>query len=57
MHIQALISPALVALHNFIQQYNPEDIQPYDGKLIDEESSPKSARELETGPVTLVETL
>jgi hypothetical protein len=26
MNIQALIPPALAALHNFIQQYDPQDI-------------------------------
>jgi hypothetical protein len=57
MHIQALIPPALAALHNFIRQYDPEDIQLYDGELIDEVSPPESAGELGTGPVTPVETL
>jgi hypothetical protein len=30
MSVQALIPPALAALHNFIQQYNPEEIRIYD---------------------------
>jgi hypothetical protein len=30
MDIQALIPPALAALHNFIRQYDPEDIQTSD---------------------------
>ena len=30
MSIQALILPALAALHNFIQQHNPDEIQMYD---------------------------
>jgi hypothetical protein len=57
MHIQALILPVLVALHNFIWQYDSKDIQPYDGKLIDEESPPESTEELGTGLVTPVEML
>lgn len=30
MSIQALIPPALAALHNFIQEYDPDEIQAYD---------------------------
>lgn len=30
MSIQALIPPALAALHNFIRQYDPDEIQMYD---------------------------
>jgi hypothetical protein len=30
MEIQALIPPGLAALHNFIQQYDPEEIHEYD---------------------------
>ncbi len=30
MSIQTLILPALAALHNFIQQHNPDEIQMYD---------------------------
>ena len=30
MDIQALIPPALTALHNFIRQYDPEDIETSD---------------------------
>jgi hypothetical protein len=35
MSTQVLISPALVALHNFIQQYDPQEIHDYDGQLLD----------------------
>jgi hypothetical protein len=30
MSIQALIPPALAALHNFIREYDPDEIQTYD---------------------------
>ena len=30
MNIQALVPPALAALHNFLQEYNPEEIHGYD---------------------------
>ncbi len=54
MSVQALIPPVLAALHNFIQQYNPEEIHMYDDdELIDFEMDPcRSTRVLGTGPVT-----
>jgi len=54
MSVQALIPPVLAALHNFIQQYNPEEIQMYDDdELIDFEMDPcRPTRVLGTGPVT-----
>jgi len=38
MDIQALIPPALAALHNFIRQYDPEDIQTSDDDDNDDDS-------------------
>ena len=59
MDIQAQIPSALAALHNFIRDYDPEEIHMYDE---DEESDdsfefptnlqPESAGELGTGPAT-----
>ena len=55
MQIQALIPPALAALHNFIQQYDPEEIHMYDDNdkinfLIS--PRPRSVRELRMDAVT-----
>ena len=36
MNIQALIPPVLTALHNFIWEYNPEEIHGYDDLTIDD---------------------
>ncbi len=54
MSVQALIPPALAALHNFIQQYNPKEIHTYnDDELIDFEMDPHwSTGVLGTGPAT-----
>jgi hypothetical protein len=55
MQIQALIPPALAVLHNFIWQYNPEEIHMYDN---DDEINfligprPGSVRELRMDAVT-----
>ena len=59
MSVQALIPPVLAALHNFIQQYNPEEIHMYDDdELIDFEMDPcRSTRVLGTGPAIPDETL
>ena len=35
MDTQALIPPALVVIHNFIWQYNPQEIRMYDDQLVD----------------------
>jgi DDE superfamily endonuclease len=57
MAIQALIPPALAALHNFIRQYDPEDIHMYDddvfGPPVDHQ---ESAGVLGTGPAIASET-
>ena len=58
MQIQALIPPALTALHNFIWQYNPEEIHMYDDN--DEINSlisprPGSVEELRMDAVTSCE--
>ena len=37
MSIQVMIPPALAALHNFIQQYDPEEIHEYDDEAADPE--------------------
>ena len=58
MGVQAQIPPALAALHNFIWQYNPQEIQMYDDELRDESLElqmalhPESAEELRTVSVT-----
>ena len=58
MQIQALIPPALAVLHNFIQQYNPEEIHMYDDDDDDDEINflisprPRSVRELRMDAVT-----
>jgi hypothetical protein len=61
MGIQALISPALAVLHNFIQHFDPEDIHMYDDDQLDDLDlgfAPKSAGtgELRTGVVMPCET-
>ncbi len=35
MDTQALIPPALMVIHNFIWQYNPQEICMYDDQLVD----------------------
>jgi DDE superfamily endonuclease len=61
MTIQALIPPALAALHNFIWQYDPEEIHTYDNdKLVDPQMDvhdQEFAGELGTGLVLLAEML
>ena len=53
MTIQALIPPALAALHNFIRQYDPEEIRAYDNEVFDPQIGyQESAGELGTGLVT-----
>jgi hypothetical protein len=51
MNIEALISPVLAALHNFIQQYDPEEIHMYDNQPFGFRIGlhPKSTGELGTG--------
>ena len=39
MDIQALIPPALAVLHNFIQQYDPEDIEMSDDNDNDDDNN------------------
>ena len=66
MDIQALIPPALTALHNFIQQYDPEDIETSDDNDNDDNNNNKlpdfqsplsdTVGELGMGAVTLHET-
>jgi len=49
MTIQALIPPALAALHNFIWQYDPEEIRVYDNEVFDPQMDyQESAGELVT---------
>lgn len=62
MDIQALIPPALAALHNFIRDYDPDEIHIYDNDYhLDEQFDPQmglrceSLGELGTGPATAVE--
>jgi hypothetical protein len=52
--IQALIPPALAALHNFIRHFDPDKIREYDQCLLDFQldAHPETAGELATGPVT-----
>jgi DDE superfamily endonuclease len=59
MSIQALIPPALAALHNFIRQYDPDEIHAYDDDdLIDLQMDDlESSGVLGTGLVTPAETL
>jgi hypothetical protein len=56
MSVQALILPALAALHNFIWQYNPEKIHIYDDDdTFNFQMDTGPVRILGTGPVTLGE--
>jgi hypothetical protein len=57
MDVQALIPPALVALHNFICDFDPKEIHDYDDEALDLQMGlpPEPAGELETGPATLAE--
>ena len=59
MAIQALIPPALAALHNFIWQYDPKEIHKFDDTVaIELKMGPhKSAGELEAGHVMPNKTL
>ncbi len=73
MSIQALIPPALAALHNFIRQHDPDEIQMYDNNDNDNDNDedndgplelelqmgpqPESVGELGIGPVMQEETL
>ena len=69
MSIQALIPPALAALHNFIRQYDPDEIQMYDNGddgddnhepiqlLFQMAPHPESLGELGNGPLTQEETV
>jgi hypothetical protein len=55
MSIQTLIPPSLVALHNFIREFDPQEIQMYDDDpRLELEIAPhlKSAGELGMGLVT-----
>jgi hypothetical protein len=58
MRIQALILPALAALHNFIREYDPKEIQTYDDEddnaLLDLQMGvhPESVGDLELSAVT-----
>jgi hypothetical protein len=57
MEVQALIPPALAALHNFIRDFDPEEIHDYDDEALDLQMGlpPEPAGELGTGPATLAE--
>jgi hypothetical protein len=53
MSVQALILPALAALHNFIWQYDPEEIRIYDDDdTFDFQMGTGPIEVLGTGPVT-----
>jgi hypothetical protein len=56
MDIQVLIPPALAALHNFIRQYDPDDIGLDDCSIntldFQMDRNPESAGELGDGPPT-----
>ncbi len=55
MDVQAMILPALVALHNFIWECDPDEIHMYDNdELLDPQmaADPKNIGELRTGLVT-----
>ncbi len=54
MDTQALIPPALAAIHNFIWQYDPQEICMYDDQLVDFKMGhhPRSARRLKKNAVT-----
>jgi hypothetical protein len=58
MSIQALIPPALAALHNFIREYDPDEIHMYDSDDDDEPRDlqhgvhPGSVGELGAGQVS-----
>jgi len=59
MTIQALIPPALAALHNFIRQYDPEEINAYEGEVADPQLNYQDQDHpgvLVTGPATSDET-
>jgi hypothetical protein len=67
MRTQVLIPPALAALHNFIREFNPEEIQTFDRSIngddinqpLDFQMAPHPAfvGELGLGPVTRGETV
>jgi hypothetical protein len=51
MDVQALIPPALAALHNFIRNYGPGEIHVYDNdQQFDFQMAPQFTGELGTGP-------
>jgi len=54
MEIQVLIPSALAALHNFIRQYDPKDLDTLDENLpnFEMDINPASTGELGTGPAT-----
>ena len=54
MDVQTLIPPALAALHNFIRDYDPEEIHNYDDEALDIQMGlpPEPAGELGAGPAT-----
>jgi len=53
MDVQALIPPALAALHNFIRNYDPGEIHVYDDdQQFDFQMAPQFTGELGTGPAT-----
>ena len=54
MDTQALIPPTLIALHNFIRDYDPQEIHNYDDIALDFQMGlpPEPAGELGTGLAT-----
>ena len=59
MNIQALVPPVLTVLHNFIQEYNPEEIHGYDDLTIELQMGQQCefVGELGTGQVMQDETV
>ena len=58
MDVQAMIPPALAALHNFIREYDPDEIHMYDeDELLDLHPNLEPVGELGTGRVTPDETV
>ena len=50
MDVQAMIPPALAALHNFIREYDPDEIHMYDeDELLDLRPNLEPVGELGTG--------
>jgi hypothetical protein len=52
MDVQALIPPALAALHNFIRKFDPDEIHEFDPVQFEMVHRPESAGELGRGPAT-----